>query len=68
VCVKRKGWKKAVEAVRAVGGRLYRLGSATEGREIVLRHPSRRDTRIENIGWQHFQRWSAERRGTLSGE
>ena len=54
VSVKPEGWAAAEAAVKAVGGRLLRIGIATEDKQIVLNVNG--EKRVINArGWEHFK-------------
>jgi len=53
--VKRKFWRKALKAVRAVGGNLYLLGEATRQRKLTLNLPGVRESKIKPVGWEHLK-------------
>ena len=54
VSVKPEGWAVAEAAVKAVGGKLLRIGIATEENQIVLNVNGKKSV-IEMRGWEHFK-------------
>jgi len=54
VTVKPQDWKKAKEVAEGVGAKLTKIGRATEGREILLKHDEEIKT-VERKGWEHFK-------------
>jgi len=58
MCVKRNCWARVCSAVRAVGGRLYRIGEAISEKRVYLESDGGHVVEIEPIGWQHFKKWA----------
>jgi thiamine-monophosphate kinase len=54
VTVKSKLWKKAERAVEDAGGRLIRIGKATENRQVLLKAEGKTRA-IEARGYEHFK-------------
>jgi len=52
--IKQRMWKKALRAVKQVGGSLIRIGRVTEEAEMIL-HWEGRTISIEPRGWEHFK-------------
>lgn len=52
--VKPKLWRKAKEAVERVGGKLIKIGVATEETDLLLKIGERK-VAIEPRGWEHFK-------------
>jgi len=54
VTVKPDCWSAAEKAVRAVGGKLLRVGRVTKEKQVVLEQDGKRRL-IDARGWQHFK-------------
>lgn len=51
-------WSRAVDSVKVVGGTLYKIGTVTEDKELLLRLPNRAEKKIEPRGFEHFRKQS----------
>jgi thiamine-monophosphate kinase len=49
-----KHWKKAKEAIRSVGGRIFLIGKVVKGKKILF-SGNKSVTVIEQRGWEHFK-------------
>ena len=52
--IKQRLWKKALRAVKQVGGSLIRIGRVAEKTDMIL-HWEKRTISIEPRGWEHFK-------------
>ena len=52
--IKPRLWRKAVMAVKQVGGSLIRIGKVTKETDVVLRLKDK-TVPIEPRGWEHFK-------------
>jgi thiamine-monophosphate kinase len=57
LCVERDAWSRVYTAIRASGGKLYRIGEATPEKKLLLERKDGSTQKIEPIGWEHFKKW-----------
>lgn len=54
--IKRSKWRKALKAVKAVGGSLYFLGEAIKERKLILSLEEGSEEEVKPLGWEHLKR------------
>jgi thiamine-monophosphate kinase len=53
--VKKELWKDAVNAVKNIGGQLFKIGTVIEAPKISLL-TNKGEQPVKNIGWEHLQK------------